>query len=184
MNKPIYIVDYFKDIVSAVSAKLLSELKAHDNVITGVHYQHGHPREIIETLTQMTDGIASRFDKYPLIALFQDFPEDVTGNGFYADVTLHFIIARGTEATYKADQRYDKNFKPILYPVYFEFMEQIRLSKKFEIVSAANTYPHKKIDRLYWGREGLYGGEGNTFNDRLDCIEIKDLKLRVKTQNC
>lgn len=185
MNKPIYIVDYFRDIVQAASVKLTAQLQVYDPLITGIHYHHGHPIEIVEIISELANAPTKLFDRFPLIALFQDFPETIgQAPGFYADGVFHLIIARGTEHNYSAPERYDKNFKPILYPIYFELLEQIRLSRKFEIVTGSDTYPHTKIDRLYWGREGLYGNTANIMNDRVDCIEIKDLRLRIKTQNC
>jgi len=45
--------------------------------------------------------------------------------------------------------------------------------------------PHDKIDRLFWGRSGLYGNEGNIFNDHLDAIEIQNLSLSLRlNKNC
>ena len=43
---------------------------------------------------------------------------------------------------------------------------------------------HTKIDRLFWGKEGLYANEGNIFEDFLDCIEIRDLELNVYSKIC
>lgn len=185
MNKPIFVVDQISSVVEKVSLKLTNQLKEIDSKITGVHYQHGHPLEIVTTLTQLGQGTTSKTDRFPLVALFQDFPEDKAQNGlgYYADVTLHLIIAMGTDQNYKAAQRYEKNFKPFLYPIYFEFLNQLRLSKFYELIGG-DEYPHQKIDRLFYGKEGLYGNTANIANDRLDCIEIRDLKLRVKKQNC
>lgn len=185
MNKPIFIVDLFKEIVSNVSAKLTSELKLYDNMITGIHYQHGHPIEVVNSIVELSKGVTTKFDRFPVVALFQDFPEEMgQAPGFYADGEFHLIIARGTDPNYKASERYEKNFRPVLYPIYFELLEQIRLSRKFEITTGSDTYPHTKVDRLYWGREGLYGNTGNIMDDRVDCIEITNLRLRIKTQNC
>lgn len=194
MNKPIIKVELFADIVAATESFVIDKrtgqtvlqlLQAYDSKITGIHYKHGHPLEIINTLTGLTKGVSTKFDRFPLIALFQDFPETIGGApGFYSDDAYHLIMAYGTNPNYKAAQRYEVTFKPILYPMYFAFMECLRLSGKFEIISGSDTYSHVKIDRLFWGREGLWGNESNVMNDKVDCIEIKDLKLRIKTQNC
>lgn len=184
-NKPVFIVDDFRTIVQAVSVKLLPDLKLIDPMITGVHYSHGHPKEILEELVNLSKGMQSKFNRFPLIALFQDFPERMgAAPGFYADVDLHLIIAMGTDQNYTAGDRYLKNFKPVLYPIYFAFLEAMKKSRLFEITNGSGVFAHTKIDRLFWGREGLYGSEGNKFDDKVDCIEIKDLKVRIKTQNC
>jgi len=182
--KSVYIVDEIETIVGAVSAALLTYLQGIDSAITAVHYQHGHPKEIIETLMQKDKSTTLQFTKYPLIALFQDFPEAHNQQlGIDNEATLHIVIVQSTLATYKANERYTRNFKPILYPIYNEFLKQITLSAKF-MNYGIQTLGHTKIDRLFWGKEGLYGNEGNIFNDRLDCIEIRDLKLKVNLKNC
>lgn len=184
MSKPVYVVDVIKDLVDAVSVKLTPGFQTIEGAITGVHYLHGHPVEIIETLGQRDKSDQGQFNKYPLIALFQDFPER-HGNllGTEAEVVLHIIIAKSTMAAYKADERYTRNFKPFLYPIYKEFLRQIYLSPRFRNYDET-LIDHTKIDRLYWGREGLYKNEGNVFNDRLDCIEIRDLRLNINLNNC
>ncbi|MHB9057113.1 MAG: hypothetical protein ACYC2P_13365 [Paludibacteraceae bacterium] len=181
--KPVYIVDEIGLAVAQVSANLLAQLQAFDATITGVHYQYGHPIEIIETLKQMDEAKAYKFSRYPFVGLFQDFPEDVGEVGFNGEVTLHMIIARFTTPTYKAAQRYEFNFKPVLYPIYFELLKQLNFSKAFQSYTES-TIQHTKIDRLYWGREGLYKNEGNIFNDFLDCIEIRNLKLKTYLKIC
>lgn len=179
----IFLVDLVREVVERVSVKLTPQLTLVDNLITGVHYQHGHPKEIIENIAELGKGTTTKTSRFPTIALFQDFPEQMLGSGYYADVNLHLIIARATDPNYKADKRYNVNFKPILYPVYQEFINQLKLSRYFDIPASGN-FQHTKIDRLYWGREGLYGNEKNVFNDYIDCIEIRDLKLKVKQKRC
>lgn len=182
--KPVYIVDIFGSVVEAVSAALLPTLQAYDPGITAVNYLHGHPVEIIETLTQRDKSDVFMFKKYPLVALFQDFPEaHNSALGIDNEPTLHIIIAYSSKPEYKSDERYTFKFKPVLYPIYLELMKQLTLHKSF-LNYGVQTIPHIKIDRLYWGKEGLYGNTGNVFNDFLDCIEIRDLKLRVNLKNC
>lgn len=179
-----YIVDVFREIVGKVSAKLTPQLKGYDELITGVHYEHGHPMEVIETLNQKDASETYQFDKYPLIALFQDFPERVSDNtGIQSEATLHLIIARATKADFKAAERYDYNFRPVLYPVYEELLYQIHRHPAI-ISKGPALIRHTKYDRLYWGRQGLYGNEGNIFNDRIDCIEIRDLQLKFNQKIC
>ena len=174
----------FIPIVAAVSTKLLAVLQAFDPEITGVHYLYGHPLEIIETLTARDKVEAYAYQKYPLIALFQDLPEDKGREiGVDGEITLHMIIARGTTPSFRAPERYDKNFIPVLYPVYYELLNQINIAKVF-MTYGISSIRHTKIDRLYWGREGLWKNEGNVFNDFLDCIELRDLKLKVDLKHC
>lgn len=187
------IVDIFKDVVTAtqnavISKKgepeqtLLQKLQEYDQYITGVHYEHGHPLEITETLLKQSKSISKKFSRFPLVALFQDFPE-AKGSAFDSEVTLHILICYGTSNKYKASTRYDKTFRPVLYPVYDELLEQIRLEKRFNVINKS-LITHTKIDRVYWGRETDPGNTANKFNDLLDCIELKDLKIKIDRKIC
>lgn len=178
------LVDEIRSIVGKVSDNLTDDFKTLDSKITGIHYLHGHPLEVIETLAQKDKSNKFRFDKYPLVALFQDFPEVNTGKiEAPIEVSLHLIIARATRPEYKASERYEKNFKPFLYPIYNEFLRQLNLSGLFMIYDSS-VIPHTKYDRLYWGKEGLFNNQGNIFDDYLDVIELKNLKLKLYKKTC
>lgn len=182
--RPVYVVDEMAEVVAKVSEELLPTLQAYDSNITGVHYLHGHPLEIIETLGQRDKSDTYVFKKYPLIALFQDFPESMNQTtGIPHEPRLHMIIARATRPEYKAPERYGYNLRPVLYPIYSELLHQLHHHPAFTSESAWKI-PHTKTDRLYWGREGLWGNDSNIFNDWIDCIEIRDLRIKVKTKLC
>jgi len=176
------IVEIFEAIVARVESRLLESFQALDPKIEGIHYDHGHPLEIIETLKQKDSSQTFRFQKYPLVCLFQDFPETNGGTGFEREVTLHLIIAKGTKKEYKAKERYTHNFKPFLLPVYDILLEEINRDKNFQTYGVSKI-AHQKWDRLYWGRNGLFGNQSNIFNDYLDVVEIKNLKLKA-TKTC
>lgn len=186
-TKPVFIVDEIGAIVNSVSAELTAQFKLIEPTIEGVHYLHGHPLEIIETLKQRDKSEAFTFKKYPLVALFQDFNEtySVSPDSYFAsnEVNLHIIIAKATSPDYKAPERYDKNFKPFLYPIYMSLKQKLFESGKF-LIAAPELISHTKTDRLYWGRQGLYGNEGNIFDDWLDIIELTNLKLKTDLKFC
>lgn len=177
------VVEIVGDVVQRVNARLLEQFKALEPTIEGIQYEHGHPLEIIETLKQKDKTSKFRFQKYPLIGLFQDFPEVNAGIGFESEATLHLIIAKGTKNTYKAKERYAHNFKPFLYPVYETLFDELNKERRFQTYGASKI-PHVKWDRLFWGKNGLFGNEANIFNDYLDVVEIKNLKLKVNLQLC
>lgn len=173
------VVDYIEEVAAKVSSKLTAEFQSIDSAITGVHYLHGHPKEIIETLAQRDKSERFMFDKYPLIALFQDFPEKVINN-YSIEVNLNIVFCKSTLPEYKADERYNKNFYPFLYPMYEEFMKA--LSKHPNTAKYHSEYT--KIDRLFWGKTGLYGNTANAFNDHLDALELVNLKILINNLTC
>lgn len=175
------IVDLFGEVVNKVNDNLVSDLKEKDELITGVHYMHGHILEIINILTQKDQSEEYRFKKYPLVALLQDFEERQTYE--YVEANLNVLIIKGTMEDYTAGQRYDFNFRPFLYPIYQELLKQ--LSKTGYILSyAPQRIHHTKIDRVFWGAQGRYGNTANIGNDFLDAIEIKNLKLKFIKEKC
>lgn len=181
-EKPI--VEMFGEVVAATEAKLLAYLKTVNSTIQQIHYEYGHPKEIIRVLATMSDTREYEFKKYPLVALFQDFPEDGGRDFTYkANGRFTVIIANQTEPTYTAEERYTKNFKPLLYPIYEELINQLSRSRNF-LTKSRKSIVQSKIDRPFWGREGLYGNEANKFGDNLDCIEIRNLELKVRYKRC
>ena len=161
MSAP-YWIDAFEDLVDAVRADT-------DNPGTGnePYFMHGHPLEIVDRLNQKDRDKTYKFQKYPVIVLFQDFPEEVGQDmTIRSEGTFNLIIAKDTSADYNASERYTNTFRPVLYPLYDLLMKHIQRSGLFKNVTAGLT-PHTKTDRLFWGREGLYGNEGNIFNDRI-----------------
>lgn len=181
--KPTIIVDEFAQIVEKVSKSLTPGFKLLDDKIDAVHYLHGHPIEIATTLSERSQTNEFKFKKYPLIALLQDFPEVKSTVGVESESNLHIIICMGTDPNWKANKRYDINFRPFLYPIYSELLFQIQKHKKFITVSD-ESIQHTKIDRLFWGVSTEYGNTKNIFCDHLDIIEITNLKLRVQLNYC
>jgi len=184
MTPPKPIVDVFAEIVADVESELLSTLQAFQPKIRAINYQHGHPREIIETLVQYDEHPEKRFEKYPLVMLIQDFPETMgKSGGYYSEVSLRLVIAHTTKPDYKADQRYTNTFNPILYKIYGELITQLTESRYF-VIPDETLIEHTKKDRLYWGRESLNGDSSSETCDYVDAIEITNLKLTVDLDTC
>lgn len=179
-KQPVYVMDIIGDVVSAVSTALVDD----GTLAYAVHYFHDHPLGLIETLQKLTRTAAGQAEKYPFIALMQPFDERHSGkDDEEMEVTLEVIIATLTTPKLSTDERYVGNYKPILYPIYNEFIEQLYRNGNFSL--AGNDYvEHTKTDQPYWGHEGLFGNEGNLFQDFIDAIEIKNLKLKIKPINC
>jgi len=181
---PIYIQDVFAEIVAKVSAEMLPTLQALNAEkgyeLTGVHYQYGTGYEIIETLNQMSQN-NSNVNKYPLICLFLDVKEEFgTAPGIYSNIPeLRIAICNSTSDTFKAYQRDEENFKPILTPIYQSLLRQLSLRGDIFMGVSGKDLRHDAKRNYFWGREGVYGKDGAIFNDKLDAIEItfKDLKI-------
>lgn len=173
-KQPVIIVDILNDVIDRVNAMR----------VTPVKFMYGPWREIEANLVEIAGAYellgGNTTGAYPLIAVIQDFPENREGlGGYYADVTLPFvIIATLTDNTYKAPQRYSHTFKPVLYPIYSQFMDALARESRI-IGNDPGMFQHTKYDRLYYGKETL----GTAVSDYVDAIELNNLKLTV-AQSC
>lgn len=182
---PVFLHREFIDIVAAVSAKLTAQLKTIDPNITGVHYQYGHPLEIIKTIGHFDSGVASKFKKYPLVAFFLDSTVDRTDSQFYGEQSINMAIIRACkDPNQTAAERDEFNFIPVLTPIYVELLNQIRLRGDLFTGVSQGLIPHRYTNRYYWGKTGLFGNDGNIFNDWFDAVEINNLKLKINTNYC
>ena len=138
------------------------------------YYLFGHPSDIVNVLAERNKSAKFSYQKYPLIALFQDFDESMESGSSSAD--LKIIIANIRKPTYDTDDRYTYSFEAVLYPILAQLERALQVSKHIDMIS--NDYT--KTDRAYWGKTGLYGNEGNIFDDHIDAIELNNLSLKFK----
>ena len=181
---PIFVDELIADAVTKTSTTLLTQLQAVNPDIKGVYLKHGHPLEIINELQAMSKATDKKGQRYPLIALFRDFPEERGVDALvYSVPTLNIFIIAPTNPNYFTDDRKAKNFKPILYPILIEFLNQLRISGKFQ-GGSKGFYTYTQIDHYFWGRESIYGAKANIFEDWIDCIELKNFKLPIELNAC
>lgn len=172
MSAP-YWIDIISEIVDNVRAD--SDLPALST--NAPYFMHGHPLEIISVLAEKDRHDTYKYQRYPIIALLQDFSEQMgESQRWRSRATMNIIIANSTSADYTSAERYTYNFRTVLYPIYDLLIKHIIRIKWFVNV-APGLVPHTKTDRLFWGRTGLYGNEANIFNDHIDAIEIDSLTL-------
>lgn len=172
---PVYIVEHMAEVVAKVNTKLLPKLGKE------IYYMYGHPLELVNRLSEMTQSPVHGNKKYPIVLLFTDIPIVKDKVGYYGDARLQIVIANITEPDYDAPKRLETNFKPILQPIKVELLEQLSRHRQF---THEGELQYTEIERYYWGKAGLYGNTGNIFNDFLDCIELQDVLITVKNFIC
>lgn len=170
-----YFVDVFESIVAA-TALLYDTVNGEKP-----YYLHGHIADVIDILNERTET-ELKFKKYPLIVLVQDFTEKKERYDIEYEVSPMVLILTYTESTYNSATRYNINYRTVLYPIYEKLLLAMGKSKHLE-KPEDGIFKHDKTDRLFLGKLGLYGTEGNTFNDHVDAIELKFKDLEVKRQN-
>lgn len=166
------VVDVISDVIDLIRAEYDSE------GLEKPYYLHGHPMEIVNTLKERTNsGSELKFKKYPLIVLLEDFEDDGPSGVFANRAKVDILFIMNTSQSYKAADRYEHSFDDVLTPLYNLFVKHIKRKTGIHI-------DHQKlngniINHLYWGKKGLYGNEGNIFNDYIDALEIKGLELKI-----
>lgn len=187
-QKPIYVFDEIGYVVEQVSNSLTIQLQNRDindvptNSITGVHYTYGHPMDIKKKLMEMSQTNEHKFDRFPLVALFMPFTEKFDDNG-RLNVDLQLILGHHSQIQIPVEEREEKVFKPVLYPMYMEFKKQLALNPVFTVQQEEGIV-HEKIDRPHWGNSGEYGTVSYIFSEVLDCIEIRNLNLGLDPSYC
>lgn len=173
-QKPVYVIDIIRDVVIATNTAVIAELQAYKPTITAINFIPGSEKEITNVLTLMSQQPSKDGLQWPLIALMVPFLEDkgrIVGVDGVED--LNIIIANVNLPEFRTPERMENNFKPVLYPIYLEFMNQLYLSGKFD-VSTPDNIPHTKIDFPLYSPDK----DVNVFNSYVDAIQIK-IKLKI-----
>ena len=143
------------------------------------YYMFGHRREISNRVSNKTKDSIAKFQKFPLIALRLDIKEqhDKTAVKMF----LNIAIITNTSAGLNAEQRLEQVFKPILYPLYKNFLAKIKVYKNFLILDSFEP-THEKYDRMFWGKAAEEGNLENLFAEPIDAIELINLEVskRIK----
>jgi hypothetical protein len=172
MDETVYIVEEMEAIV----AKVNTELIAANFATRPVYYMYGHPMEIANRLQELSNSPTEGHKKFPLIILFTDITIDKSILGFYGSTSLRMLVANFTLAEYTSVQRTEINFKPILHPINKELIKQIERHGQF---TYENELTYKETDMYYYGSQI---NDKNIFNDRIDAIELRDIKLNIKNK--
>lgn len=175
-----FIVDIIRDVVSMCNTKLIAQLQQIDPLIRQINYEYGHYNDISSRILEYAKN---RVNVYPLVCLFEDFAISHRKEGLDGISNLKIIILYKSRDTVTRQWREDNIFRPILYPIYQEFLQQLKLSGKFNIYDVTKI-KHKQINRPHWGDPALYKNGGYLFNEILDGIELSDLELETFLKTC
>jgi hypothetical protein len=167
MTETIYIPDLFASLITKISAQ----------VGFTVYFDHGHYDAVNKNLVYKDKSIDNK-DKYPLIWLVEPFDQRTASNQDYnCELSgLDILILMGTNADDSIDERKTKYFTPKLWPVARALKKQMVDSGLFQLLSD-ESIPYDYMKDWYY-QSGL-SGKNNLFNDIIDAVQIKNLRLRV-----
>ena len=166
--EPVVIVDILGDVVNNVAEDL--------GIV--INYVYGDAVDIIKNLKDKDHSVTFKDTKYVLFALYMPFTERRGVNGLYADVSVRrMTIATLTNSDDEPMTRYQKTFKPILYPIYYSFLYHFGRDNHISSKDP-NTIVHTKVDIM--GAAPISG-----INDFVDCINLDNFQFTVnQTKYC
>lgn len=161
---PFILVDVFAEIAETVRLAL---------GWTHLNYQYGYITELDETLQQDSPTEAFRAKSFPLLWIRQPFTI-IKGNqnvyGFVPDLTM--FLMNHTDKNWKAKERMENNFKPILYPLQTALLSAI--DEHPALTYDGYILPLEESDFYYWGDE-----EKSYLTSVVDCIRLANIQLKI-----
>ncbi|MEG1403688.1 hypothetical protein [Bacteroides sp.] len=153
------------------TAKELSNLKVDE-----INFQFGDSVYINTKLIEMAQIQMNRF---PLIGLFP-FEEHRGISGIECEAELDLIIACQTVAGYDNWQRHDISFNGFLRIIYDEFMRQLKQCTELDFGNAGEI-EHIYKENYAYGSRGVMDSEKRDLPELIDAIEIKNMKVKLKS---
>lgn len=86
------------------------------------------------------------------------------------------VISTKTKSNYTSEQRDEFVFKPILTPFLDMFLYRLEYNQQATVFKAGKIKYH-----YFYGKTGLYGTDGNIFEDSVDAIQLTNFQFRILT---
>jgi len=158
------LTDEMETVVTAVKADLQLPV---------LNYQYGYVEELIQTLKQM-EASPGQFDsKYPLVWVAEPYIMDRTDPSVYGIAECDVFIINTSQKDWKAKERMQYNFKPVIIPIYLSILQQIPANPAFSHTDGM-VPKHRTVNRYYFSEQGK-----TILTDVVDCRKISGLKLRI-----
>lgn len=145
------------------------------------YFYIGH-RKDINNQFKIKDRRSTKDKKYPAIVLSLD-TEAEAENGFFLYSPTVWLLALSKDA-YTTEQRFTEVFEPVLFPLYKSFIQSLVKSPVFQWSGEQSAPAHSMVDRYYVGTPGSEGNKNKLFDDPLDAVEIRDLKINISIKYC
>jgi hypothetical protein len=166
---------YLPDLLKEVVDKVNLELAKNQDIDFTVDFNHGLESQVWNDVSRQ-----ERLKNNPLIWLVMNYQEEIGKPLFaYEAPNIQLQIMTPTEPNWTQEQRDEKTFKPVLFPIYDELMRQIGKSKAFGMPNEIQL-SHRRMLKPYWGGSTAGGALAtNQFNFYVDAILIYNLRLKV-----
>jgi hypothetical protein len=158
--------DIFEEIVSKV---------AYDEKESKIKFFFEFWPSISERI--LAQGSSKTLGKqYPLVMLHADIDEN-HDKPHVTEINPTFYIITDCSMNDSISDQIERKYKPILYPIYDNFLTQIRQS---QLLFQTQLLEHEKKDLFYIN---VLSADQNKINDVVCAIEVKFKNLLIKQKN-
>ena len=172
------------DVVKIITdvARKTSDLYVENNPKTApINFIADNFTIVGQELNKLNATAKGQKNKYPAILLFTDSIGRRSApllKQWDAEVVLHILIV--TDAVQgNSEAKLKKIYRPVLYPIYDAFKQAI---KEHPLIYTRDVEPAEEV----FDRFDLVAilGKNRLFPDKLDGIEIRNLRLRLIKEKC
>lgn len=180
------IIDVLAGIVENLSGNVTVLMKStydgsEHEVKPDITYMFGDAQYIKDQLDEYSK--VTGVEKLPLIALFTPVKEKRGLADYAAEATVSLLIACSSRTEWNNFERKEYSFENILRPIYEAFMDALKQCPQIE-KNYSNAFPHVYSENYSYGRYGAYTASGDAVSEPIDAINIRDLQISLKLQNC
>lgn len=147
-----------------------TELVRADLGLDNSKFKYSTPIEFVNELKVLND--AQRYPFFFVNSMLVDY--DLQSKNDRVINVGEIVIATKALSKWSSEERDVKSFKPILVPFIERFFERMRFNKQVSIMKEGKVKLH-----YFYGKQGLYGSEGNIFNDSVDAIQLLNFQFRL-----
>lgn len=148
-----------------------------------INYTFGNARYVKDRLDELSKTPKGCEMKFPLIALFCPFNEQRNSPDYYTKAKVRILIAHSSMQQWSNEQRLETSFKNVLRPIYRKFIDALMEDGRFDFGYEGHV-SHEYSENYSYGRYGAHTGTGEQVSEPIDAIDISNLELKVKPQNC
>ena len=180
------IIDLFQGIVASMSCNTTVRMtssygSAEYEMKPTITYLFGDAQYIKDQLDEYSK--VTGVEKLPLIALFTPVKEKRGLVDIASEAKVSILIACSSRKEWNNEERKVCSFENILRPIYNAFMDALRQHPQVE-KSYDGSMPHFYSENYSYGRYGAYTASGDAVSEPIDAINIRDLQITIKQQNC
>src|SRR2546426_3755318 len=121
MEVPLYITDILGEVVAKAEAALKADTSSWLSINNrAINYVYGTKSQIIQQLVNIKNG------KYPMVMLMlgEGMREGLI-SGYDEPLVNGIYICTLSDNKRLPEAKYTDNFKPILFPIYYQMLEQL-----------------------------------------------------------